>query len=397
MEKRDNELISEEIKTVADGDAEQTQIDFSDLPEAPVKRSRTRKSKSPAAQDADKPLDESEENEEFAAEDIPLVFNSSLPDELSEKDIALNLSETVITDKNISEDITQETELTAIPYPEIDTANTDISQKDEPSVKEALTSNEEHVGDATDGEPSAEADVSPNNDAPSDSPQDNDSQAEAEYEEEMYSLHFFDTNQKEEEETAQPDAEPEEEEKELEPYNPDSPRKVDARFDFVELFTLTLVIVMIITSFFFRHSIVEGVSMDNTLKEGEHLIISDFFYEPDHGDIIVCQDLTTSLSFPIVKRVIALGGDSVRITSDGEVYVNDELLIEEYVYIDDPNYEYRDFYLPEVPEGEIFVMGDHRNMSDDSRIDSIGTISEDAVLGKVLLRFLPFDRFGRVD
>ena len=182
-------------------------------------------------------------------------------------------------------------------------------------------------------------------------------------------------------------------EQKIEPYNPEKPRKIDGRFDFVELFIFTLLAVMIITSFFFRHTMVKGASMENTLHEGEHLIISDLFYTPKPGDIIVCEDYTTAIRKPIVKRVIAVGGDEVKITKFGEVYVNGKLLEETYVYIDDLGYKFRPLELT-VPVGELFVMGDHRNDSIDSR--DIGTVSEDSVLGRVLIRFYPFDKFGIV-
>lgn len=180
----------------------------------------------------------------------------------------------------------------------------------------------------------------------------------------------------------------------LDKYDASKPRNIDRRFDLIELFVFTLLAVMILTTFFFRHSIVEGASMENTLHNGEHLIISDFFYTPRRGDIIVCEDYTTSIKKPIVKRVIAVEGDVITITPDKRVYVNGELLDEsDYVYVNGI-----DLTKPidnlKVPENELFVMGDHRNDSEDSR--SIGTISEDAVLGKVILRFYPFNKFGPV-
>ena len=137
--------------------------------------------------------------------------------------------------------------------------------------------------------------------------------------------------------------------------------------------------------------------MQNTLQNEEHLIISDFFYTPERGDVVVCEDHTAILNTPIVKRVIAVGGDHVKITRTA-VFVNGKMLLEDYVYIDPFAIPY--YYEPlelTVPEGEIFVMGDHRNNSTDSRdLIRLGTISEDAVLGKVLLIFYPFDKFGTV-
>ena len=183
--------------------------------------------------------------------------------------------------------------------------------------------------------------------------------------------------------------------KEASQYNPLKPRRIDRFFDFVELVVFTLLAVMIVTSFLFRHSIVDGESMENTLHSREHLIISDLFYTPKRGDIIVCEDYTTAIPKPIVKRVIAIEGDTVKITSDGNVFVNGALIDESrYVHIDELGYKYREIELT-VPKNELFVMGDHRNKSTDSR--EIGTVSEDSVLGKVLLRFYPFNKFGKVD
>lgn len=178
-------------------------------------------------------------------------------------------------------------------------------------------------------------------------------------------------------------------------YDPEKPRGIDTLFDFVELFIFSLVAVLLATTFLFRHTVVEGSSMEQTLFEGEHLIISDLFYTPKRGDIIVCVDYTTALKKPIVKRVIGLPGDKVQIYSNGAVFVNGEELKEDYVY--------NDFFTPQeylertVPEGKLFVLGDHRNVSSDSRDDAVGFIDDDGVLGKVLFRFYPFDKFGKVE
>ncbi len=205
-------------------------------------------------------------------------------------------------------------------------------------------------------------------------------------------------------------------------YDPKKPRYVDFIFDFAELFIFTLVAVLIMTTFFVRHSVVDGPSMEGTLHHGDVLVLSDLFYAPKVGDIVVVEDYTTELKKPIVKRVIAVGGQMIKVTPDA-IYVGDDeasllKLEESYVYIDERNYKYDDYpgavnlenetfeikFLPGgeldyyqlvVPEGEIFVMGDHRNDSADSRL--IGTIDCDAVLGRVLFRLFPFDRFGGVN
>ena len=168
--------------------------------------------------------------------------------------------------------------------------------------------------------------------------------------------------------------------------------KADGIFEFVELFVFTIAVVVFLLSFAFRHSVVDGDSMQNTLQHGEHLIISDLFYRPDYGDIIVFEDRSTGYSDPMIKRVIALEGDTVKINSDGSVYVNGVLLDEDYVYINGYYNQHPIEYT--VPEGEVYVMGDHRNMSSDSRV--FGAIDEDTILGRVILRFYPFDTFGKV-
>ncbi|MBE6536522.1 MAG: signal peptidase I [Ruminococcaceae bacterium] len=178
-------------------------------------------------------------------------------------------------------------------------------------------------------------------------------------------------------------------------------RLIDSLFDFIELFIFSLAAVFILTTFFFRHSVVEGSSMENTLFEGEHIIISDFLYKPERGDIVVCEDYSLDVEAmrkPIVKRVIAIAGDTIEIDTDGNVILNGEMLKEDYVYIgNNINYWERPKEMAPITikEGEVFVMGDHRDVSSDSR--AVGPIKEDSILGKVLFRFYPFDKFGAVE
>ena len=186
--------------------------------------------------------------------------------------------------------------------------------------------------------------------------------------------------------------------KDEEAYDEKKPRKVDARFDLIEMFVCMMVAIMLLSAFVFRHSVVDGDSMMNTLYDDEHLIISNFFYEPKQYDIIVCEDYSTGLKKPIIKRVIATEGQTVRVVSMNEVYVDGELVDTSFILIDgEEELIYANRYPIEcvVPDGEVFVMGDHRNNSLDSRM--LGTIDEDTILGKVVLRFYPFDRFGKVE
>ena len=192
------------------------------------------------------------------------------------------------------------------------------------------------------------------------------------------------------------DSEDEDEEEER-PYSPDKPRIIDQLFDFAELFIFTLAAVLILTTFFFKHTIVDGGSMMNTLEHQDHLIISDFLYTPERGDIIVFQDPAVTGNDPWVKRVIGLPGETVeiRINTIGEyeVYINGNYLDEEYDYNS----------LERVPivgkwtvaEDEVFVLGDNRYNSTDSRV--VGPIKSQSILGKVLFRIYPFDKIGTVD
>ena len=186
-------------------------------------------------------------------------------------------------------------------------------------------------------------------------------------------------------------------------YNPEKPRVMDWVFDVAEMFVFVLAVVILLTSFIFRHSIVDGQSMMNTLEHGDHLIISDLFYTPERGDIIVFEDYSTSLRKAVVKRVIGLPGETVEVRmndlGDIVVYINGELLDEDYAYnAKDCYVDKSSFNKPiVVEENEIFVMGDNRYHSTDSRTSSVGTISIDSILGKAILRFLPFDKFGILD
>ncbi len=170
-------------------------------------------------------------------------------------------------------------------------------------------------------------------------------------------------------------------------------RNVDSRFDLAELFIFSLVAVLLISAFIFRHTVVDGGSMENTLKDGENLIISDLFYTPKTGDIVVVEDYHTPFRKPLIKRVIATGGQSVMILPTG-VYVDGFLLEEDYVHTE-PGYRYTPVAEFTVPDGMIYLMGDHRDNSTDSRV--FGCVSEEAILGRVLLRYFPFSRFGTVD
>ncbi len=169
---------------------------------------------------------------------------------------------------------------------------------------------------------------------------------------------------------------------------PKKERRIDGVFDFVQLFVYMLIAVVVLNVFIFRHAYVTGGSMDMTLADGDRLIISSLFYTPKGGDIIVFEK-TDVHAQPLVKRIIATGGEEVLMLSDTEVYVNGQPV--EGGYIDGvSSYDYP--IRCTVPEGCVYVLGDHRNNSKDSR--DFGPIPAEYILGKVLLRIYPLDAFG---
>ena len=160
------------------------------------------------------------------------------------------------------------------------------------------------------------------------------------------------------------------------------------------LISAALVLVLVF-SFFFRIIQVDGESMVPTLENGDKLVVWGAGYEPQRGDVVIV-DSYTAYGKPLVKRVIAKGGDTVSIDyATGTVAVNGEVLQEDYIA--EPTYLGYDVTFPyTVPEGTVFVMGDNRNQSLDSRSTYVGCIDERDILGKVLVCFMPFTDFGVV-
>ncbi len=208
-------------------------------------------------------------------------------------------------------------------------------------------------------------------------------------------------------------------------------------FDIFEPIIYALIAVVIITLFVARLTVVDGSSMETKLQHGNYIIVSDFMlsYKPKQGDIVVAHGDFKGDEFdkPIVKRVIATGGQTVSIkfnennSADAIVCV-DGVPIETPTAFYDDNYnsdyfpsalaQYEYYYLGyyqngthretyckyydystkvfemTVPEGTVFLMGDNRYNSADSRIPEIGCVPEKYILGKAILRLTPFSKFG---
>ena len=132
-------------------------------------------------------------------------------------------------------------------------------------------------------------------------------------------------------------------------------------------------------------------------NNGDKVLVSDLFYEPARGDIVVFKKDSYDDNKALVKRVVAVAGDVVNIDFEkGVVYVNGEALEEDY--IDVLTTTKIDFIGPQtVPDNCLFVMGDNRNASTDSRDKRIGMVDKRLVIGKVLLVVYPFESFGSVE
>ena len=166
-------------------------------------------------------------------------------------------------------------------------------------------------------------------------------------------------------------------------------------FDFVSIISVALIAVALVFIFLFRTVGVVGSSMFPTLKDTDRIILTASYGEPEYGDIVVTCQPSKSPQIPdvLVKRVIATAGQTVDIDFDeGIVYIDGVALDEPY--INEPTHDRESFTKPvTVPEGYVFVMGDNRNHSTDSRDDRVGLIREEYILGEALFRVLPFGQF----
>ena len=154
-----------------------------------------------------------------------------------------------------------------------------------------------------------------------------------------------------------------------------------------------LIIVLLINAFLAQATRVEGQSMEPNLHNNERLIIEKVSYRlrpPERGEIIVLHIPGRETSAPLIKRVVGLPGESVEI-HDGKVYIQGKVLDEPYL----TQMTYGNMSARVVPPGNVFLLGDNRNASNDSRF--FGMVPYEEIVGRAWLRYWPLDEVGIIE
>ena len=168
-------------------------------------------------------------------------------------------------------------------------------------------------------------------------------------------------------------------------------------YDWMQSIVVMFLPIIFLLTFVGQTMGVQMESMSPTLHDGDRMIVRSIFYTPRRGDVIVFSLHDFRDGDALVKRVIGLGGDVIEINGDtGVVYVNGEPLTEPY--ISGPTHMTGNIDYPfTVPDGHVFVLGDNRRRSEDSRHRSIGTVDEREIIGQVMAVLMPFSRIGLVE
>ena len=181
--------------------------------------------------------------------------------------------------------------------------------------------------------------------------------------------------------------------------------------DIAECVIAAAFVVFLVFTYLIHIVSVQGTSMVPTLEDGDRIIVSALGYTPENGDVVVIDGRSSyllsedgrivekdGLGKSIVKRVIAKGGQTVDFNFEtGEVFIDGKVQNEPYIKEITHRDEYAFDYPLEIPEGYVFVLGDNRNLSKDSRHPDVGLVSEEEIIGEAVLRIYPFGKFGGID
>ena len=160
---------------------------------------------------------------------------------------------------------------------------------------------------------------------------------------------------------------------------------------------VVLVLTLLIVKYVGQRTVVVGDSMETTLQNGDNLIVDKIgyrFHDPERFDVIVFPFEYKDETY-YIKRIIGLPGETVRIVDDGNIYINGEILEENFgaETMIDPGLAYGGITLG---ENQYFVLGDNRNHSSDSRVPSVGLIEKDDIIGRAWIRLFPLNKFGKI-
>lgn len=177
---------------------------------------------------------------------------------------------------------------------------------------------------------------------------------------------------------------------------PDERQVRSSLYDWIQSLLFALILCIFLFVFAFKIIDVNGSSMVPTLRNGDKLFVSNLFYTPVAGDVVVFKTDSYDPDKALVKRVIATEGQEVSIDFDNGIIYIDGIPIEEY-YINETTTTKLDFIGPKtVPEGCLFVLGDNRNASTDSRKKEIGMVDKRMLLGKAYYVLFPLSDFGKI-
>jgi len=176
------------------------------------------------------------------------------------------------------------------------------------------------------------------------------------------------------------------------PFKEEGKRNLFEILEWTESLVFAITVAILLLVFIFKNVGIEGSSMENTLHNGDRVLISNLFYKPEQFDVVVINKPNFEHK-PFIKRIIAVEGQTIDIDFEsGIVLIDGEYIDEPYIRENIRNHVYHEISFPvEVPSGCIFVMGDNRNNSTDSRSELLGMVDKRYIMGKVLLKLYPFN------